>query len=239
MPISNNNDPLGVCLLDYENGVEDAQILTWSDVEGWDYLPASRLFRGWRQMPEVEQIALSHCKGKVLDVGAGAGSHALWLDENGHETLAIDVSRGAVEVMKRRGVNAKFADFFKLANEEKYDTLLLMMNGIGMCGDMPGFYRFLDKAESLLGAEGQILFDSADIIYLFTEEADGQYVDLSRNYYGEVNYRMKYKNHTTEEFGWLFIDFDTLRMWCTQRGWQVEMLYEGNNYEYLAQLTKG
>lgn len=233
--MSVKNDPIGACLKDYLAGDEAARILTWSDLEGWDYLPASKLFRGYADMPEIEQKALYHCKGKVLDIGAGAGSHTQWLVQNGLDTLAIDVSAGAVEVMNQRGIDALQADVFQI-EETGYDTLLMMMNGIGLCGDKKGFFKFMEKAENLLEDKGQLLFDSADIIYMFEEE--GAVVDLKKEYYGEVIYRMKYQEHTTSPFGWLFLDFDTLRNWCTQIGWSVKRLYEGDNYEYLARVVR-
>jgi SAM-dependent methyltransferase len=111
-------------------------------------------FRSPEAMPELELMAIDMCRGKTLDIGAGAGSHALLLQEKGIDVTAIDISEGAVGVMKERGVEKAFVqDVFEM-KEEKFDTLLLLMNGIGLVQTIEGLNRFLQHARTLLKKGG-------------------------------------------------------------------------------------
>ena len=231
-------DAYGKGLLDYYEGNRSAAFTVWSDVAETERWPVSTFFRSEKDMPEAERLALSLCSGRVLDVGAGAGNHALWLAERGHDVTAVDVSAGAVEVMKRRGVkDAREADFFTLtAADGPYDTLLMLMNGIGIVGSVDRLDAFFLKAKELLNAGGRILLDSSDIIYLFLEEDGSALIDLNAKYYGEVQYRMDYGRLKGKPFDWLFIDFDTLAAAAARHGFSCAKRFEDEHYLYLAEL---
>lgn len=234
--MNKQNDVIGLALLDYlaKKGKENIQIT--SNVTEEDIIPIEYLFRTEEELPKIEGEALQLCKGKVLDVGAGSGTHSLILQEKGVDVTAIDISEGAVEVMKQRGVkSAKCINFFDL-KEERYETLLLMMNGIGIAGSLKGLEDLLIKAKDLISPDGQILLDSSDIQYLFMEEDGSVWMDLNKTYYGEVTYQMKYKEAQTEPFNWLFIDFAKLDEIATSLGWCCELVVEGEHYDYLAKL---
>lgn len=229
-------DPLGRALLDYLDGDAEARVLTWSSVEGWDVLPAARLCRDRRLMPEVERRAVDACEGRVLDWGAGAGSHALCLQQAGHEVTGLDISPGCVEAMRRRGVaRPVFGNGFEWSGG-RFDTILMMMNGIGVCGTLHGLRRFFRTAPRLLAPGGSVIFDSADIVYIFHDLPGGRCIDLRKDYYGEVTYRMKYRNEATEPFGWLFVDFAMLAGEARRAGWEAEMIWEGKDYEYAGRI---
>ena len=120
-------------------------------------------------MPKIEQLALQNTKSSVLDVGCGAGSHALYLQEQGHDVLAIDTSEGAITTCKRRGVvQARQLPFLEV--EGTFDTIILLMNGTGIIGSLQEIPAFFDKLKSLLSKNGQVLIDSSDLIYLFDED---------------------------------------------------------------------
>ena len=119
------NDPFGAAFQDVLNNKKKGDILVKCSVAEDEWLDPEYFFRGFDQMPDTEKRALKQAKGRILDAGAGSGSHTLWLQENGFEVTAIDISPGAVEIMKLRGVkNALLKDFFHIKNE-KYDTILL------------------------------------------------------------------------------------------------------------------
>ncbi|MCF8304160.1 MAG: methyltransferase domain-containing protein [Bacteroidales bacterium] len=230
-------DPLGYAMMDYVTGSEHHPITVYSNLTSVEYLPVEYLMRHFDQMPAIEQRALDECSGKVLDVGAGAGSHVLELQKRGFEVEAIDISAGAVEAMKLRGVkNASQKDFFRMMPGD-YDTLLLLMNGIGIVGDIEGLRRFLEHAKKFLSNNGQILLDSSDITYMYIEDDNSLRVELSEAYYGIVYYRLEYKGVTSTKFKWLFIDFDTLWHKARNAGFHCEMLAEESNFHYLAKLT--
>lgn len=231
-------DILGKALLDYFKGNYTEDILTETNISEEDVLPLPYLFRDYKDMPKIEQEALKHCRGKVLDVGCGAGSQALYLQNQGLEVKAIDISEGAVEVCKLRGVkDVRQEDLLNL-KEEKYDTILMLMNGTGIFKNLVSTTTYLSHLKKLLKPEGQILIDSSDIIYMFdTDEDEGVWIPADKDYYGELTFKMTYKEETSEAFEWLYLDFNTLHLLCDENGLDCEMILEGEHFDYLAKLT--
>lgn len=236
--LSPQQDPLGRAVKDYYyNGVDSAEIIVHTDIADDDIIPVKLLFRTFDEMPKLEQHALEQCYGKVLDVGSGAGCHTLALQERGMDVSAIDISPGAVEIMKEQGIKqVRNMEFFDVEGET-YDTLLLMMNGVGLVANLAGFKRFLVHADSLLAPQGQILFDTSDIEYLYMEEG-ARMIDLERGYYGEVTYQMEYKDTKGPRFGWLYLDFITLTDLAMEHGFNVQLLYDDDRFNYLVRLTR-
>ncbi|MFT2008794.1 class I SAM-dependent methyltransferase [Pontibacter sp. 13R65] len=235
--MEDKQDPIGAALLDKMRGITGAEIIVESNLTEDDIMPVDYLFRNHGEMPELEQLALAACHGAVLDIGAGAGSHSLALQEKGLPVTALDISEGAVEVMRRRGVQQVLHQDVWQLQEQKFDTLLLLMNGIGIAGDLLGLSRFLKHARTLLRPGGQVLLESSDILYMFEEEDGSVLLDLNAGYYGEVMYNMHYQGHHTGWFKWLFVDAAILQDYAQEQGFSLELLYEGEEGNYLAKLT--
>ena len=106
--LSPNNDPMGAAIRDYQSKGKASRLRVLSSMFDEDEMPVAHLFRTFNQMPRLEQKALSMAKGRVLDIGAGAGCHALALQERGLEVKAIDISPLSCEVMSERGVRQPF-----------------------------------------------------------------------------------------------------------------------------------
>jgi hypothetical protein len=231
------NDPIGRAIADYyENGeAPDIEIQT-NYTEG-ELLSPAYFFRTENEMPEIDKAALKLCRGKVLDVGAAAGCHALVLQEKGLEVTALEKSKLAFDVMKQRGVKKVICtDVFHFF-EKGFDTILLLMNGTGIGGTLEGLKKLLLHLKNLLNPNGKILIDSSDISYLFEEDDGSVWVDLTNeDYFGEMQYELKYKNESSR-FNWLFADFKTLTKICKENGLTCKKIMEGEHYEYLAQLA--
>lgn len=232
-------DPLGAAMLAFHQGQANAMIQVYSDIAIDDVIPVRYLFRAFEAMPAWEQMALQACRGRVLDLGAGAGSHALWLQSQSHAVVAVDNSPGAVAVMQSRGIAEVWhADYEQLGGEERFDTVLMMMNGIGVVGDLKGLNRFLTNAKALLQPQGQILLDSSDIRYLYEAEAVSLPLPDGR-YHGIIRYQMTFGAVQGEVFSWLYLDFHQLARQAEYLGWRCECLAKGPHFEYLARLTWG
>jgi SAM-dependent methyltransferase len=229
-----SDDVIGAALLDYFNKNYSADIVVKSSISEDDIISIPYLFRSEKELPKLEKKALHLCQGKVLDVGAGSGCHSIILKDKGIDVTAIDTSKGAVEVMQANGLNAQNIDFYNV--KEKYDTLLFLMNGVGIAGSLSNLKNFLINAKSLLNEGGQLLLDSSDISYMFIEEDGSKWVDLNNSYYGEVVYQMEYNDLITEKFDWLFVDFSTLKSIAVELDFKVELIFEDDNRQYLAQL---
>lgn len=232
-----NNDLYGEALLDYQKNGFIEDIKTYSTLGGDDIYPLPYLFRAISEMPKLEQKALQLAKGKILDIGCGAGSHSFYLQNNSKDVLAIDISKGAIETCKLRGIkNAAIQDIWQLKNKQ-FDTILLLMNGAGMCGKLDKLANFLKHLKTLLAPKGQILLDSSDVIYMFEDEDGNINIDSKYAYYGETQFTMEYKNQKGKSFDWLYIDFDNLKQAATFCDLQCELILEGEHYDYLARIT--
>lgn len=227
-------DPLGRIILDYSKDRIERQVTVESEICEDDFISASYLFRTFEEMPKMEQLALEKCSGSILDIGAGAGIHSKHLQNKGFEIKAIDVSPGAVQYMQSQGLNAEVQDFYEV--NEQYDTLLMMMNGIGIAGSLKNLEHTLLQAKKMLRENGQLLFDSTDIKYLYMDDDGGMWIDLNTEYYGNFNFRMHYEDQSTDWFDWLYIDFDKLQEAANKLDLKVEKLYEEDN-QFLARIT--
>ena len=227
------NDVMGEAIRDYFLKRSRGKLWIHNKYGEKEEMPIGTYFRDVQRMPELEQIALRECKGKILDVGAGAGSHALELQANGKDVTTIEFSEKASEVMRLRGVQkVVHQDIFTYHNGG-YDTLLLLMNGIGLTGNIAGLTRFLQLAKNWLTESGQLIFDSSDVAYLYE---DG--LSFPPYYYGEINYCYEYKKQKTEWFSWLYVDRKTLTKIAAKEGWQTEILYMDEFDQYLARLRQ-
>lgn len=230
-------DPLGKALLDFQGGNAHVEIRVESDKAEPESLPASYFFRSLANMPELEQLALKACTGCILDVGAGAGAHALELQKTALEVVALDQSAGAVSVMKERGIKQPVqGDFFAL-KDQQYDTLLLLMNGLGIAGRINNLTAFFKQCAQLLKPNGQILVDSSDLLHLYESDEDGYLIDLAGGYYGEFNYTMEYAGEQAS-FPWLFLDYASLEEEAQEAGFDCALIFEGEQGNYLAKLTR-
>ncbi len=229
------DDVVGAALLDYYNENYSSDIIVKSSIAEDDTISIPYLFRSDEDFPILEKKAINLCSGKVLDVGAGSGCHSFVLSKNQMDVTAIDTSKGAVEVMRKQGINAHHLNFHDVTG--KYDTLLFMMNGVGIAGTLDGLTPFLNQAKTLLNDRGQIILDSSDISYMFKEEDGSVWVDLNNSYYGEVTYQMQYKKMMGDKFDWLFVDFSTLNAVASSLGFNVELIFEDDNNQYLAKLS--
>lgn len=232
-------DLFGKAILDYQTNNSPEDLITETSISEADEMPVSYLFRTYNEMPELEQKALQLAKGSVLDVGCGAGSHTLALqNERNLNVTAIDISENAVKACQLRGIeNVKVANILNLDVENKFDTILLLMNGTGIFGTLNETAKYLQKLKSLLKDEGQILIDSSDLIYMYDQDEDGAYCISAEGYYGELTFTVQYKGETEDTFPWLYLDYNTLQNAAIANGLKCELLLEGKHFDYLAKLS--
>ena len=233
--IERKGDPVGEAILDYSKTRKPDDIIVSSDICDDDVIPVEVLFRNQTEMPDLELLALESCKGRVLDVGAGAGAHSKELIDRGLIVDSIEISDGAVQYMKSIGLNAKKINFFDLT-DEKYDTILMMMNGIGIAGKLSNLEHTLLHAKNLLQPGGKILCDSSDIKYLYEDENGALWVDLNSEYYGNFRFQMKFKKEKGLWFDWLYVDFDNLFNAAKNVGLKAKKIVDQDD-NYLAEIT--
>jgi cyclopropane fatty-acyl-phospholipid synthase-like methyltransferase len=233
--MGNHTDPIGLAIQTYCKTKKPFDILVHADLCEDDIIPVEVLFRSFNEMPEPEKLALSKAKGKILDVGAGAGVHSIELMDRGLNVTAIDISLGAVEYMKSIGIDAKQSSFLNF-REGQFDTILMLMNGIGVAGKLSNLKRTLEHAKKLLNKGGVLFCDSSDVKYLYEEEDGSYWMDLVSEYYGNFRFQMSYKQAKSAWFDWLYIDYDSLHKVATEVGLTARKIYEEDNH-FLAELT--
>lgn len=237
--LTEREDPMGAAIRDYFRQGKSAQLKVLSSLFDDDEMPVAHLFRSYHVMPPLEQRALNEARGKVLDVGAGAGCHALALQERGLDVMAVDISPLSCETMKERGVaNVECVNIFNQRFQERFDTLLLLMNGTGIAGKLSRLPQLLSRLKQLMNPGAQILIDSSDLRYIYEDENGVLDVDLDGAYYGEVDYQMTYRNIIGKSFDWLYADSVVLAECCRQCGLKCEILAQGNHYDYLARIVQ-
>jgi 2-polyprenyl-3-methyl-5-hydroxy-6-metoxy-1,4-benzoquinol methylase len=236
---SGSMEPYASALVDFFNGDASAKFMIHrDDRQRLDEVPVAVFFQEPTDFPPLEQTALELCYGNVLDIGAGAGRHSLALQESGLSVCAIDISSKVVEIMQKRGVkDARCISIFDF-EEGPFDTLLIMMHGIGMVETLDGLKRFLEHAHKLVKPDGQILLDSLDVrctddpVHLAYHERNRQ----AGRYFGEMHLQFEYKGQKGQPLIWLHVDPETLANSASEAGWRCQIIYqeEGN---YLARLT--
>ncbi len=230
---------MGAAIRDYFRQGKSAQLKVLSSLFDDDEMPVPHLFRSYHEMPPLEQRALNEARGKVLDVGAGAGCHALALQERGFDVTAVDISPLSCETMKERGVaNVECVNIFNQRFQERFDTLLLLMNGTGIAGKLSRLPQLLSRLKQLMTTGAQILIDSSDLRYIYEDENGVLDVELDGAYYGEVDYQMIYRNIIGKSFDWLYADSVVLAECCRQCGLKCEILAQGQHYDYLARIVQ-
>jgi SAM-dependent methyltransferase len=235
----NTIDPYSATLLDYQEGNTSARVLIQREDGQRGVLPASIYFRPPGELLPFERVALDLCHGHVLDVGAGAGVHALAVQDHGLPVTAIDISPQAVSIMRERGVrDARVADIFTF-QDGSFDTVLLLGNGIGLAGRLAGVVPFLRRLERLVAGSGQLLVHSVDV-RCSSRAADLAYQTANRNtgrYFGEVQVTFRYDAAIGSPFWWVHVDGDTLADLARVAGWRSEVMARQEDGNYLARLT--
>ena len=230
-------DLMGRAIWDYYYQENSEDLQTETSISEMDDLPVSYLFRDYQEMNALEKKALDLSFGKVLDVGSGAGSHSLYLqNERKLEVTALDISPKSIEVCKARGVKNAICEDLLQFSEKDFDTILLLMNGTGIFQSLEHIDQYLQKLKSLVAENGQILLDSTDILYMYDQDEEGGVLVPATGYYGELDYYLHYKGESELPMKWLYLDFDTLENAAIANGFKIQKIEQLED-SYLAQLT--
>jgi hypothetical protein len=232
------DDPIGRAVYQFHFNTINKPIIVHSDDFDDDTIDTSYLFRTFAQMPAIEKKAMNLCKGKILDVGACAGAHSIYLQNKGFKVTSLETSELCCQVLKdRKLIDVITEDIFRFSRE-KFDTIFLLMNGTGIAGTLSGLDVLLHHLKSLLNQDGQILIDSSDLIYLFEQEDGSALIDLTAdNYYGELSFQTEYENWKSQPFSWLYVDISNLENAVKKNKLRLKNVYKGQHYDYLAQIT--
>ena len=222
-----------MAIRNYYQGVRNVALLINNKYGEPDEMPLEAYFRDEESLNGLETYALSLCSGSVLDVGAGAGAMSLILQNKGMEVEALEISKTCCDILRSRGIKKVInQDFFAVETPKQYDTILMMMNGIGICGSIDVLPRLFKKFNDFLRPGGQILLDSSDVRYLYEKDIPKSY------YFGEIDYQYEYQDEKGPWFKWLYVDLQILAKEAEKFGYQLQVLSEDSNGQYLGRLIR-
>src|SRR5262245_32405390 len=177
------------------------------------------------------------CRGRLLDVGAGAGRHSLALQEQGFSVCAVEVVPQCVEIMKRRGIKEVHCADVLTFQAEPFDTVLCIMNGVTLAGSLAGLEPFLIHLLGLTKPDGQLLIDSTDLRELPELSDVVKSKTAAGEYFGEMRVQIEYKGVRGEPFNELYIHPELLAEISARAGWTCKVIFKELGIRYLAQLA--
>jgi 2-polyprenyl-3-methyl-5-hydroxy-6-metoxy-1,4-benzoquinol methylase len=194
-------------------------------------MSSAYFFRDQTGLNAAELEALTRCRGRILDVGAGAGCHSLILQARGFDVVALERSARCCEVMRSRGVKNVMDSDVMNVQSGPFDTILLLMNGFGIAGTEQGLVELLSHLKGILAPGGKIVGDSTDIRY-FKEALP--MIDLAEQSQNEVQFEI-HANGMTERFPWVFPDEVLLEALASEIGLQFRVLMYTDEYHFLCE----
>ena len=227
-----HSDLWGKALWDYHLENQNHPLILHTSFGEPETVPIEIFFRDQDTFSDLEIFACELCQGEILDVGAGTGSHSLWLQQADHRVTALEKSVGACQVMEARGVSRIVEKDLFLYSQSGFHTALMLMNGLGLAGTIDNLPKLLKQVFSWLEPDGQIIADSSDIAYLYDHNPP-----VESGYYGELEYSYEYLEKQDPWFPWLFIDFERLKYHVQSLGYQIQLLFEEED-QYLVRINR-
>jgi len=200
-------------------------------------------FSEYRQWSPLEKRAINLVKGRVLDVGCGAGRHALYLQEKNFDVTGIDNSPGAIRVCKLRGLKRAIVrpindvDKFKPAS---FDTIIMMGNNFGLFGSLENARVILKKFARITAPDALIIAKTLDP-YKTDNPLHPSYHHLNRRrgrLGGQIRMRVRYGKAVGEWFDYLFVSPEEMREIFRDTDWQIEELLNAEEANYVAVIQK-
>jgi SAM-dependent methyltransferase len=227
-PVLGSRDPVGVVeIVERDDGFVSAA-------------PADRYLAGPEAWPEGDRAAVNLCRGRVLDVGAGGGRIALALQERGLAVTALDVSPGAIEVCRARGVRETFVGTIDQHRGE-YDTFVLWCNNLGLLGSPAAAPAFLDALARLAAPGARILAQGTNPYGGAGDPVHDAYHRRNRErgrLAGHLTVRVRHRELATPWFDYLLCSPDELREVLRGTGWQLADLDDSEPSRYTAVLSR-
>jgi SAM-dependent methyltransferase len=230
-------DAFGQILWDLHNGIENCEIIERDD-KYMDAYPAKGYFSTYENWSPTEQKALTFVRGRVLDVGCGAGRHSIYLQDNGFNVLGTDVSPLALRVCKLRGLKkTKLAPIEKLNfKPNSFDTIIMMGNNFGLLANHKQAKRLLKRFSKITSKNATIIADTRDP-YKTANSAHLTYHRQNRKkgrMGGQIHIRVRYKNYIGKWFDYLFVSKEEMEEILIGTGWKVKQFIDSQKEEQYA-----
>ncbi len=199
--------------------------------------------RPYKWWDKLEQQMVDRARGKILDIGCGAGRHSLYLQEKGFDVTGIDNSAGAIDVCRLRGLEHAFVrsvyeiDKFEL---NSFDTILMLGNNFGLFGDAENGKVILHKIHRITKENAQIIVETLNP-YMTDDETHLKYHKLNierRRMVGQIRLRIRYGNTVGEWFDYLFVSPEEMEGIINDTNWQIKEFINSDKANYFAVIEK-
>jgi SAM-dependent methyltransferase len=241
MPISESQDAFGRALLSYFER-EPAHSVVERDDGYFDAENIGTYFADFRKWALQQRRAMRYVRGRVLDIGCGAGRHALYLQRQRLQVVGIDESPLAIRVSRARGVKtARIASVTRIPGDlGVFDTILMMGNNLGLLGNLKRARWLLKRFSGITSDDGRIIaetlnpYKTRNPFHKRYQKANRQRGRMS----GQVRLRLHYQTYTTRWFDYLFVSPAELRGIVSGTGWCVSKIIGSSGPQYIAVLSK-
>ncbi len=237
-------DAYGRQMYDYLRGKRDAPEIVERD-DGFLGVSAGakHYFAEYKDWHSREKKAVQYVRGKVLDVGCGAGRVSLYLQKGGFDALGIDVSPLAIRVSTKRGLkNARVIPITKISSKlGKFGTVIMFGNNFGLFGNPNRAKRLLKRFHRLTTENARIIAESLDPYKTNDEDHLGYHRFNKRRgrMPGQVRIRVRYRKYATPWFDYLLVSEQEMRSILKGTGWGTERtLTSTNSPAYIAIIEK-
>lgn len=237
------NDVFGKVLKDYQAGKDPQYRVLRDDGHGEKkFVSPEEYFLNYEEWDKPEKEIIKLARKKTLDIGAGAGKHALYLQNKGYDVKAVDISSGAVDVMRERGVeDVQLQDVNKLDfNEDVFDTILLMGNNLGLAGTVEKTLDLFERLAKMTKEDARIIGTTRDV-FASNKEIHKKYQEKNiktGKAAGQLKLRLAYKDEKGEWLDYLLFDRKQLYDLLNQTQWIAYMVTRNYDGTYGVVLKK-
>lgn len=236
---SHASGALGAAVAAYYFGGDMEATFSLERSDGYvEYISVDSLFDG-ETFPPVERLALNLCRGRVLDVGACVGRHSAALQERGFQISQLEIDHNCVKVLRSRGFTDVIEGDITEFSDGMFDTVILLMNGIGMFGSVERLGEFLGRLKYILSPGGRLLCDSTDVCRSDDEKIIAYREKNIRN--GEIPgafiYRIAFKDIVGKSFRWIYMSPAELAVEARKSGLGFDLLMDQPDGRFLAVIS--